>query len=284
MTTTLSRVSDERPPEFPTFDASGAQPPPPPPLGTPPPPPPPSGLTAPPGYVAYGVGSYGAFSPFDRVRGLAKWMGILLIASAVFSVISTALSYALVGKAEDYLAGDISESDFIGSYAVIGLAGVAASGVSIALIVLTIMWMFRMVGNTRKLRGTTKWSPGWAIGGWFCPPVLYVIPYLIFRELWRLNDPDVPANDPRAPSRTVAPIVTVWWILYGIIPMLMVPLGISVAFSNLGGGSADDIAEQLRDNQSIQTVSAIVGLASTAVFFVLVKQLTARHTSLTKEA
>ena len=57
----------------------------------------------------------------------------------------------------------------------------------IPIAVLTIIWMFRMAGNLRQLGRTgATWAPGWAIGGWFCPPcAIYAIPWLMFRELWR---------------------------------------------------------------------------------------------------
>ena len=36
-----------------------------------------------------------------------------------------------------------------------------------------------------------RWTPGWAIGGWFIPLANFVIPFLVVLETWRRSDPDV---------------------------------------------------------------------------------------------
>ena len=56
------------------------------------------------------------------------------------------------------------------------------------------IWMFKMAKNVRALgRQGLRYAPGWAIGGWFVPPcVLYVVPWLMFRELWKASDPEPP--------------------------------------------------------------------------------------------
>lgn len=285
-------MSDVQPPPFPGHQpgnpapapAPAAPPPPPGYGGTPLPPPPPGNLTPPPGYVAYGAGSYGAFSPFDRIRGLAKWLGVLVIVGAVAQLLSLIATYALTDDAAAYLRGDISENDFIGSYALVGVVGLLSLIVSVALIVLTFIWMFRLATNNRKLGRASRWSPGWAIGGWFCPPlVLYIIPFLMFRELWKGSDPQFGPNDTRWTTAKVSPLVTVWWLLYGILPLVMIPLGFSMAFGNVGGSSTADLAEQIDDSMGITALSTLGGIASSVAYYLLVRALTARQVAQTQE-
>lgn len=285
-------MSDVQPPPFPGQPPGNpvpvppaVTPPPPPGYGaTPPPPPPPGNLTPPPGYVAYGAGSYGAFSPFDRIRGLAKWIGVLVIVAAVTQVLSLITTFGLSDRASAYLRGDISEDDFIGSYALVAIVGLVSAGVGIAVIVLTFIWMFRLATNNRKLGRQSRWSPGWAIGGWFCPPlVLYIIPFLMFRELWKGSDPQFGANDPRWTTARVSPLVTVWWLLYGIVPLLMIPLGFSMSFGGVGGGSTTDLAQQIEDSMGITALSTVAGVGSAVAYYLLVRALTARQVALTKE-
>jgi uncharacterized BrkB/YihY/UPF0761 family membrane protein len=235
--------------------------------------------------VAYGTGSYGAFSPFDRIRGLAKWLGVLVLVSAVVQVLSLISTYALSDEASAYLRGDISENDFISSYVVVAIVGVLSAVVSIALIVLTFIWMFRLATNNRKLGRQSRWAPGWAIGGWFCPPlVLYVIPFLMFRELWKGSDPQFGPHDSRWTTAKVSPLVTVWWLLYGILPLLMIPLGFSMAFGSVSGSSTADLAQQIEDTMAITALSTVGGVASSVAYFLLVRGLTARQTALTQES
>ena len=57
------------------------------------------------------------------------------------------------------------------------------------------IWMYRMAANHRALQRNGTWAPGWAIGGWFLPPGgLYIIPFLMFRELWKASDPNGPGR------------------------------------------------------------------------------------------
>lgn len=255
---------------------------PPPPPGSPPPPPP-SSLTPPPGYVAYGGGNYGGFSPFDRVKGLAKWISILLVVTVIGQLISIVVMFGLVDNAQAFLDGEISNTEFSNDYLAVGFVSILSSIGSIALVVLTMIWMFRLASNHRKLGRQGTWGPGWAIGGWFLPPMLFVIPFLMFRMLWKGSDPESGPNDPRWESSRVGPIVTIWWVLYGLIPLLLIPVGISTAFGNFGG-STEDVAEQLADSMSLNIVSTVVSIGAAVAFHFLVQQLTSRQTTLTREA
>jgi hypothetical protein len=215
---------------------------------------------------------------------LAKWLGVLVIVGAVAQLLSLIATYALTDDAAAYLRGDISENDFIGSYALVGVVGLLSLIVSVALIVLTFIWMFRLATNNRKLGRASRWSPGWAIGGWFCPPlVLYIIPFLMFRELWKGSDPQFGPNDTRWTTAKVSPLVTVWWLLYGILPLVMIPLGFSMAFGNVGGSSTADLAEQIDDSMGITALSTLGGIASSVAYYLLVRALTARQVAQTQE-
>jgi len=47
------------------------------------------------------------------------------------------------------------------------------------------MWMHRAYRNLPALgEQAMRWSPAWALGGWFVPFANLVIPYLCLRELW----------------------------------------------------------------------------------------------------
>jgi hypothetical protein len=159
-------------------------------------PPPPPSFTPPPGYVGYGGPGAAMSGSFQRIKGLAKAIDVLLIVSIPFQVLGVIGLFQIRNKARDFLAGDITESKF--TEATRANLGSLASILVIPIAVLTIILMFRMAQNLRGLgRGGATWAAGWAIGGWFCPPcVIYAIPWLMFRELWKGSDPDVAPNDP----------------------------------------------------------------------------------------
>ncbi|MCU1366421.1 MAG: hypothetical protein JWN39_2060, partial [Ilumatobacteraceae bacterium] len=179
-------------------------------------PPPPGNLAPPPGYVPYGGANQGAFGAFQRTGGLAKWLGIALMVLIPVQLLALLKSASDRSKARDFISGKISEDDYTRSVGLSGLLGLLSFAVFAAVAVLTIIWMFRMARNSQIIGRIGTWKPGWAIGGWFVPPfVLYVVPFLMFRDLWKASDPDS-AADWR--TNRVAPIVNVRWVLYGIAP------------------------------------------------------------------
>lgn len=263
-TATLGDVSD-----------AGLPPPPPShgPASVPPPPPPPTSLPA--------SGSAGTPAAFARVLPVARWTQIALAAVAVLQIVTLTLSWTVVDDAELLLDDRISESDFIARYAGVAVVSLLMAGVGVAVWVLAIVWMHRLAGNADRLGRRGRWTPGWAIGGWFCPPVLFVIPFLHLRQLWRSTDPRPGDAWHTGP---VAPIVTVWWALYGLLPALLIPLGASVAFRGVGEGDGQDLARQIRDDLTLQTLSGALSVAAAVAFGLLVRQLSARQAAITGEA
>ncbi|MGH9133762.1 MAG: DUF4328 domain-containing protein [Ilumatobacteraceae bacterium] len=258
---------------------------PPPPGAPPPPPPPPPNLTPPPGYAAYAP-SYMSSVALKRVRGLTTWIVVLTAVVGIVGVVSTLVSRLALDDARDYLAGRIEDDDFLEAYAPSLLLGFVQGAATIALIVLTMIWMHRMASNHRALQRHGKWSPGWAIGGWFLPPfILYIIPYLMFRELWRASDPAVPAGDERWKANPVGAVVTIWWLLYGIAP---IPIAIAQGASGFGAGmfsgDTDTLAETIDERFTLTLVSSIVAAAAAAAYVVMARQLSGRHRRLTGES
>ena len=72
------------------------------------------------------------------------------------------------------------------------------------------IWLFRIAKNHQALGRRLTWAPGWAIGGWFLPPIVYVIPTLMLRESWKAADPEVPAGDERWKSSSDSPLLWIW--------------------------------------------------------------------------
>jgi Domain of unknown function (DUF4328) len=240
---------------------------------TPPPPPPPN-IAPPPGFVSYGATDQGAFSVFQRVGAVAKSLGILVMIVIGVQLVLVLLLVVARGKAQDFIDGTIDKDEFTRGVVLYGLMGVVSFAVQIAILVLTIVWMSKMARNQQALGRAGTWGPPWAIAGWFLPPcVLYVIPYLMFRDLWKSSDPQSAPDWRRNP---VGPIVHIWWVLFGLLPLAF----IGVTFTNFRSrGDRTDIeaAHDLVDDFGLTVLSSLVSVAAAVAFLFLVRQLTARH-------
>lgn len=245
-----------------------------PPGGDIPPPPPP--------FTPFGRPEF--VQPVQSIGTLTRTISTLLLIMVPLQVIAVADAWSLVGSARDFLAGRISEDQFEsasgGGFG--GLAGLLVLPTG----VLVILWMRRMAQNLRTIGRTgLTWGPGWAIGGWFVPPfVLYVVPWLMFRELWRASDPDVAAGDTSWRRSPVPRIVDVWWVLYGLVPILGI---ISSAGTVLDLTASDDLTNVATTIDRFATLNvslAAVGVVTTVVFWSVVRQWSVRHMQCTHEA
>jgi hypothetical protein len=138
--------------------------------------------------------------------------------------------------------------------------------------------MFRIASNVRAFGRTTFWAPLWAIFGWFLPPlVLYVIPFLMLRELWKRGGPDNAGDGENA-------VLWAWFVVFGIAPAVLAAIQVSSLLGGgLGGGSTEDLAEQLDDSVATSVASGLLSAIAAVVWIIFVRQLTRRHVALTDE-
>lgn len=224
--------------------------------------------------------------PLQRIKSLAKAMTVLLWISLPLQVVGLITSFTVLDRANKFLDGSIDEDAFLD--ASVQTIGSAASILTLPIGIITMVWMYRMAANLRSLgRQGLSWAPGWAIAGWLTPPCVFVVPWLVFKELWRASDPEVPAYDTSWKQRPVSPLVNAWWVLYGLVPLLNIITGIQ-AITDLPqliseGESARTTAENYVDAFAVTIVVGIASIAATWVYLTLVNRLTARHTSCTGE-
>ena len=254
---------------------------PPPPPAVPPPPPPPPNLVAPPGNAGYSAGPFGSV-PLKRVGGISKAVLVLIAISGLLPWINLAARQSAVEDADRYLAGELSDSEFtenITPYvAVQGLTGI----VSIAAAVLVMIWMFRVAKNHRTLHRGGTWGPGWAIGGWFLPPFVFVIPTLMLTEMWKASDPSVPPGG-EWKQRKGSPLPWIWLIVY-CVPTLISFAVESGSFTDQFSGTEETLAEQITGSQTTEVVVAVTSVIAAVLFIMIVRQITDRHRRLTGEA
>lgn len=234
-------------------------------------------MAPPPGYVPYG-GAGMPTGPFSRIGGVAKALVILQSISVVTGLGLLLFQVSLVQRADDFLADTISLSDFrdrLGPFiAISGLAGL----VSVAALVLLIIWSYRMAQNLQRLGRPITWKPGmtivvWLLGG--C--TLQIINFLMLREHWKASDPEVAPHDPSYTSRPVSGLIVGWFVL----SLGQVVLGGASGARSFGGvsvgNSTQTIAESLSDRLPLVIAAGLCSLGATAILVLIIRQLTSRH-------
>jgi hypothetical protein len=248
----------------------------------PPPPPPPPNLAPPPGYAGYSS-NLSSTLPLKRIGGIAKAIIILLIISVIGTIVQIATTPGVVDAAKDYRAGSINADDFrnkLGPYGAVSLiVGVAR----VALIVLSIIWLFRLIQNHRAIGRKLTWGPGWAIAGWVLPPFLFVIPTMVLAESWKAADPTVPPTDDGWKRGSVNPLVWIWFVIYSVAPLVLLVIDFQSQFGSVGGNTRD-VADSLHDKLGVLIIAGIVALLGAVAWALLVRAWTGRHTRLTGEA
>ncbi|MGZ4702517.1 MAG: DUF4328 domain-containing protein [Ilumatobacteraceae bacterium] len=250
-------------------------------------PPPPPPMSPPPGYVAYG-GPGAAAGAFQSIRGLSKAMVVLLWISVPLQVLALFDLVRLSRAARKFLAdtnNPNAEQVFKDAAGKLNF-GSLGSLMVLPVAVLTMIWMYRMSANLRKLdRQGQTWAPGWGIAGWFVPPcAIYAVPWLMFRELWRGSNPATAPGDPDWKRTPVSPLITWWWVLYGLVPLLGFFSAAGLAAGIRSGMTIRTFAERLRDYVGVNIALSLVAVAATIVYIQLVRQLSSRHMQSTREA
>jgi Domain of unknown function (DUF4328) len=241
--------------------------PPPPPFNPPQPPQPPQfpphfpPTSPPPGYVAYGgAGAYGG--TYQRIGGLTK-------------------ALSLRNNAIDFRNGIGTLN--LGALIAIGLFAAAAG---IALLVVQIIWTFRMSKNLAVLaRPGQSFSPGATIainilGG--C--TLGILPYFMWRELWKGSDPSGQRGDTSWKQGPVDAILHIWIALTLVNIAVSLVLGFGNALFQFRSRSNSAVARQLADQIGITAVTGLLSVATGALFLVFIRKLSARHMQATGEA
>jgi len=238
-------------------------------------------LTAPAGYVGYSstpINSVGLY----RIGKLTKAAIALAATSAIVTLLSILALQAAQNDARLLLDDSIDVEEFVQRALPYLLMSVVQAVATLAAAIVTIIWMYRIAKNHRTLHRGGTWGPGWAIGGWFLPPLLYVIPFLMFRELWKASDPDVPIGGEWKSNRS-SPVVPIWFVLYSLVPIGLLIAQTSGGFASFGA-SERDLARQIVDGRTSTIVSAVVAVAGAIAFALLARGLDQRHRRLTGEA
>ncbi len=215
------------------------------------------------------------------VGRLARRIETFLVGYMAVTVMAIPVSLETARRARAFIADDRAAGRFDAALGTQGFLGVFSGALTLTVGVLTIIWMFRLARNHESMGRTgMTWSSGWAIAGWFCPPMLAIIPWLMFRELWKGSDLTVAPYDPAWKRAAVSPVITIWWVLYAVPPLVNAVLVIR----KLRFGLSKVDSAHLYDVSAAQTITVhLLSLAAAGTYLVLVHRLTSRHRQLIGE-
>lgn len=249
----------------------------------PPPPPPPPSFTPPPGYVAYG-GAGAAQGGFARIGGLAKALVAVSALSAVTTLVTVAIQYGLRSDAATYLTDQTFDfKSKLSTYLLIsGFGGI----VSIAGLVLTAIWSFRIAKNLVGLG-----RPGQSFRAGSTIPVallgsctLGILPFLMWREFWRGSDPAASNFDTSWKKAPYATVLTLYFAFTLAAEVLGFTAGSIGDVGKVSNNATLQVAKTLHNHFPAIAGPALLQAGSLIAFIVFVRQLAARHMQATGEA
>ena len=144
-------------------------------------------------------------------------------------------------------------------------------GVSLVTAVFFLVWIYRAHKNLKALGVTElKYSPGWAIGGFFVPVINIVRPYQVVTEIWKASGSGARRSGGAAWIYEPTPVfISLWWGLWLLSGFLDF-----ISFAMVAGGGQ---AEQLLVASRQRIVYYLVSIACAGLAIALVWRIDARQ-------
>ncbi|NKQ53568.1 DUF4328 domain-containing protein [Amycolatopsis sp. K13G38] len=207
------------------------------------------------------VDAPGAASGRERVgpvHALALTASTFIAAAALLEVLIAVgnwLTYELIGSyltEQTTTLADLQRQDTLMS--VVNWLDIAAM---LAATVAFLCWLWRARVNAGILSTARhRLGQGWVIGGWLCPLLNLVLPYVIVRDIWRAHRPG-----------TGRVLVGCWWLLL----VTGTALDRFVRYFEL---RSPDSLDQVRDGAAHSTVAALLRLGAAVLVLVIIRRVT----------
>ena len=219
---------------------------------------------APEGAVAAPAPATSAMRDFEPTDGKARVAIALLGVSAAVAAVRAPLLFARAADRSSLVTTN---------RLLIGLTTVS-SLVFLGALIALLVWFKAAYDNLEPLGATgLRYSPGWAIGGWFIPIGNFIIPKQLTNDMWRASDPKLPVDmGSRWKHESVASVVHVWWASW------LLRAALTVA-----SGAAERVAIENKDISGVQTavnlaaVSELLLVVAGVTLIIVVKTIAARQ-------
>ncbi|MFI6939434.1 DUF4328 domain-containing protein [Streptomyces sp. NPDC050418] len=222
--------------------------------------PPPSGLTPTP--VPAGPMAY-LKSPIGLSTALTWLFGAMIVAD-LFSLwaglrLRSAMTELRADPASDALFDRTNAAE-----ALYGVSGLVQGGVMIALIVVFLVWFWRVRGNAEVFGPEFQsMARGWTIGSWFVPIANLWLPRRVASDIWG-------ASEPAGPPTSQA-LLNGWWLMFAA----------TMVFGRYASSdyTRAESFEEIRDAVTLLSVSDAVDVVACVVAVLFVRRLTGMQTA-----
>ena len=156
-----------------------------------------------------------ALPPFESAASRVKLVTAFLIVSIALDIVSLFSTYAQIELISGVKHGQTITTEAAKAN---DNRQQAIGTVQILVYILTslffLLWIHRAYKNLSALGATgLKYSPGWAVGGFFVPFLNLVRPFQVVTEIWKASDPSTMAGAAWENSPS-SPIIAQWWSGY----------------------------------------------------------------------
>lgn len=154
---------------------------------------------------------------FASGHSRAQWVTIFLVVIILVDFIAVIFSYLEIQLINRALAGEIiTEEEAIANDNRQGLIGGAYLILLVITAILYLMWIHRAHRNLKSLGvECLKYSPNWAVWGFFVPILSLFRPFQVVTEIWKASDPTVGIDDNTAwQNAPTSSVIISWWLLF----------------------------------------------------------------------
>jgi hypothetical protein len=154
---------------------------------------------------------------FTPANAAAQWTNGLLVANVVLDAVGIAAGLLQFGLLTRAATGGISDAEAAANDARQQIIGILALLVYLGTVVSFLVWFYRVHRNLPALGARDlKYTPGWAVGGFFVPFLNLIRPLQVMREIWHGSDPrglerDMAPAEPSVRKQLGTPALIGWW-------------------------------------------------------------------------
>jgi hypothetical protein len=202
-------------------------------------------------------------------------LAVVAAACAVFEIVTLVHRLNVLGEIDDrgLSFGRLDRLDAADDLG--GVSSLASVLVTIAVLVVVIVWTWRAAKNSEALgRDHPRLGPGWGIAGWLIPLGNLVLPVLVVQDLWRGSDATTPRGDMRWRIGARSALVGWWWGTVVVSFLIAGPVS--------SGGDRERLVEDLdalRAADAVRIAGRGFAIAAAVLLIVVVRTLASRQTS-----
>lgn len=196
------------------------------------------------------------FSAF--VRPPSKLLSVFSIAVWVYLIthtIATGLMFTAVDSARDFANDSSLRQAFEDAVRPVNFFSTLTSIAEFTIAVTTFIWTYRVSREVTNRGVVLRFSPALCMFSWLLPPILFIFPLIVLRDLVRKTK-SMRGDE----QESIRPVVTQWWVLYGLIPVVMSFFG--AAITSAFPESDQELARSLSDQIVPNTISALSLIAA----------------------